>query len=48
MAKDVAFIIPTKDRPEKLKTLIDSIAEQNEVWLGELLLWMAERALEMR
>lgn len=31
MAKDVAFIIPTKDRPEKLKNLIDSIAGQNEV-----------------
>lgn len=29
--KDVAFIIPTKDRPEKLKNLLNSIAGQDEV-----------------
>jgi len=28
---DVAFIIPTKDRPDKLKNLLNSIAGQNEV-----------------
>ncbi|MBN1636146.1 MAG: glycosyltransferase [Deltaproteobacteria bacterium] len=28
---DVAFIIPTKDRPEKLKNLLDSLAGQNEI-----------------
>lgn len=29
--QDVAFIIPTKDRPEKLKNLLNSIAGQDEV-----------------
>ena len=28
---DIAFIIPTKDRPEKLKNLLNSIAGQDEM-----------------
>ena len=30
-AQDVAFIIPTKDRPEKIKNLLDSLARQTVV-----------------
>ena len=29
--RDIAFIIPTKDRPKKLKNLLDSLAAQDEV-----------------
>ncbi len=29
--RDIAFIIPTKDRPKKLKNLFESLATQNEV-----------------